>query len=223
MRFKLFGEAYAQVNNNFTDLFVLGADFRLYQVIHRDLIFASRFACSSSFGQSKLIYYLGSVDNWITFSNRPQFDYSVPINTNQNYAFQTLATNMRGFIQNVRNGNNFALINTELRWPVIRYFANYPLSSNFLNNFQLIGFFDMGTAWTGPSPWAGQNAYDKTVIPGYPVQITIDSNREPIVEGFGFGVRMSLLGYFIRLDWAWGIENKVILPDVFYLSLSLDF
>lgn len=224
LRFKLFGEAYARAAN-FSNLFVVGADFRHYLRIHRNLIFASRIAGSSSFGHSKLIYYMGGVDNWtnIYFRREESFDKSVPVDPKANYAFQALATNMRGFIQNIRNGNNFVVINTELRWPVIRYFANHPIANNFLNNFQLAGFFDVGTAWAGISPWAGKNAYDKQIIDRNVYRITIDSNRDPIVAGYGFGIRSQLLGYFVRLDWAWGIENYVILKPVFYLSLSLDF
>ncbi|NQU81734.1 MAG: hypothetical protein HQ543_09470, partial [Bacteroidetes bacterium] len=67
------------------------------------------------------------------------------------------------------------------------------------------------------------NAYDKEVHINGPITVTIDTNREPIVAGFGFGLRSQLFGYFIRADWAWGIENYILLPRVFYLSLNLDF
>jgi hypothetical protein len=224
IRWKTFGEAYFQVDNDFSDLFVLGTDFRYYVPIHRTLTWAFRTAGSTSFGNSKLIYYLGGVDNWTNLSFRvPTFDNSVPINNRQNYAFQTLATNMRGFSQNIRNGNNFALINTELRWPIIRYFANRPIANNFLNHFQLVGFFDVGSAWQGLTPYSKKNAYDKTVMSNGLVTISVDSNRDPIVAGYGFGLRTMLLGYFIRLDWARGIENRTVLPRVIYFSLNLDF
>jgi hypothetical protein len=223
-RFKLFSEAYKRINGPKSGLYVLGADFRHYTRVHRTLIWANRFAASTSFGGSPLIYYLGSLDNWLNLFGRvPTFDQSVPIDYTKNYAYQTLATNMRGFTQNIRNGNNFALINTELRWPVIRYFANHPISSNFWNNFQAVGFFDFGSAWSGPHPWSGKNAYDKETYENGPITVIIDSNREPFVAGYGFGLRSQLLGYFVRLDWAWGIENQVILPRVFYISLNLDF
>ena len=224
LRFKVFGEAYKQVDEKKSDLFVLGADFRHYTRVHRTLIWANRFAASSSFGNTPLIYYLGSLDNWTNLNPRVEvFDQSVPIDYTKNYAFQTLATNMRGFTQNIRNGSNFALINSELRWPVIRYLVNRPLSSSFLNNFQVVGFFDAGTAWTGLHPWAGENAYDSEEYVSGPVTVVIDSNREPIVAGYGFGLRSRLFGYFIRLDWAWGIENRTVLPRMFYFSLNLDF
>jgi Tol biopolymer transport system component len=223
-RFKIFAEGYKQIGQKKSDLVVLGADFRHYTRIHRTLIWANRFATSTSFGNTPLIYYLGSVDNWTNLSPRVEtFDRSVPIDFEKNYAFQTVATNLRGFTQNIRNGNNFALINTELRWPIIRYFANRPLSSSFLNNFQLIGFFDGGTAWTGLHPWAGENEYDNETITSGPVEVVIDSFRDPLVAGYGFGVRSRLFGYFVRLDWAWGIENNIILPRIFYFSLNLDF
>lgn len=227
-RYKIFGETYWQLNEA-SDLFVIGADFRHYQVIHRNLIWASRFATSSSFGRSRLLYYLGSVDNWINFfSNRTIFDRSVRVDNQENYAYQTLATNMRGFIQNIRNGNNFALMNNEIRWPFIQYFANYPLS-NFWSALQLVGFFDVGTAWSGVSPFRKTSAYDHEYVynndnpDDASVSITIETGRDPIVFGYGFGLRAQLLGYFLRFDWAWGIENRVILPNVFYFSMNLDF
>lgn len=224
-RYKLFAEYFKQIDESKSDLWVLGADFRHYIKIHRSLIWANRLAGSTSFGHNRLIYYLGSVDNWINIlPNRVQtFDNSVPINNREKYAYQTLATNMRGFTQNIRNGNNFAVFNSEIRWPIIRYFVNRPMSSAFLSNFQLVGFFDIGSAWTGLTPYSGENAYDDQVIENGPITVTIDSNREPIVAGYGYGIRTQILGYFVRLDWAYGIENKVILPRIFYLSLSLDF
>jgi hypothetical protein len=223
-RFKIFSEAYQQLNDAKYDLYTIGGDFRHYVRVHRTLIWANRFATGASFGRSRLIYYLGSVDNWTNFSTKVEtFDQSIPIDYSKNYVYQTLATNMRGFTQNIRNGDRFAVFNSELRWPVIRYFANHPISSNFWNNLALVGFFDVGTAWNGLHPWSGENAYDSEVIQNGPLIVTIDSNREPIVYGYGLGVRSMLLGYFIRLDWAWGVENKVVLPRIFYLSLLLDF
>ncbi|MDP3003077.1 MAG: hypothetical protein Q8N38_08120, partial [Bacteroidales bacterium] len=224
-RFKIFGEYYKELTYKKSDMIVLGVDFRKYTRIHRELIWANRFAASTSFGPTKLIYYLGGVDNWMgyLFNKYPMFDNSIPVTPNVNYGFQALATNMRGFTQNVRNGNNFALINSELRWPVIRYFAGHPLRSNFLNSLQIVGFGDVGTAWSGKSPWSGDNGYDTEKIITGPVTVTLDSNREPIVAGFGAGARAQIFGYFVRADWAWGIENHYLLPKIFYLSFSLDF
>jgi hypothetical protein len=203
---------------------VLGIDFRHYLKIHRELIWANRFAASTSYGPTKLLYYLGGVDNWMGYYfGVDMFNTSIPVDPKNNYGFQALATNMRGFNQNIRNGNNFALINSEIRWPFVRYLAGHPFRSNFLNSLQLIGFGDFGSAWSGSSPWSGDNAYDNTVIRNGPVVVTLDSNRQPFVGGIGGGLRAQLMGYFVRADLAWGIENGYILEPIFYLSFSLDF
>ena len=227
LRMKFFGEFYQQLHDNFDNLIVLGVDIRKYIVLHRTLIWANRFAASTSLGSSRLIYYLGGVDNWTNFTpvKTPTFIplSEIRIDETQNYAYQAVATNMRGFSQNIRNGNSFALINTEIRWPIIRYLANHPLSNAFLQNFQVVGFFDIGSAWTGLHPWSGKNAYDNDIILQPPITIEINADREPVVAGYGFGLRSQLFGYFMRLDWAWGIENMQVLPRVFYFSLCLDF
>jgi hypothetical protein len=224
-RFKLFGEYYRQLNASKSDMIVVGADYRKYVPIHRELIWANRFAASTSFGPTRLLYYLGGVDNWMgyLFNSSNMFDRSIPIDPKVNYGFQALATDMRGFRQNIRNGTSFALINSEIRWPFVRYIVGHPLRSNFLNSLQIVGFGDIGTAWSGKSPWSSNNAYDQQVYTNGPVKVTLESNRKPIVKGFGAGLRAQLLGYFIRADWAWGIENEYILPKIFYLSFSLDF
>ncbi len=224
-RSKIFAEYHKQLNRAKSDMIVLGIDFRKYTRIHRELIWANRFAASSSFGTTKLLYYLGGVDNWMgyLFNSTTMFNNTTPVTPGQNYSFQALATNMRGFRQNVRNGNNFALINSEIRWPFIRYLVGHPLKSNFLNSLQVVAFGDIGSAWTGISPWKSDNGYDNETITNGPVKVTLDSNRNPVVAGFGAGARAQILGYFVRADWAWGIENNYILPRIFYLSFSLDF
>lgn len=224
IKWKAWGEFYQQVEGNYDYIGVLGTDFRFYHNIHRNLIFATRFGTSTSFGSGKIIYYLGGVDNWTSLSpNANIFDRSIQIDQNENYIYQAVATNMRGFIQNARNGNTFALINNELRFPVFRYLANRPINSDFLNNFQVVGFFDVGSAWTGILPFSDNNAYNKYVIDNESVVVTVDLDRPTVVAGYGFGLRTRLFGYFLRLDWAWGIEGKVIMPRVFYFSLNLDF
>ncbi len=225
-RYKLFAEFQEQLTQDIYELVVFGADIRHYQPLHRTLIWANRFAWSSSQGASRIVYYLGGVDNWINFTGRHEtfIPFSeIPIDWSQNYVFQAVGTNMRGFSQNIRNGNNFAVFNSEIRFPVFKYLANYPLSRSFFENFQLVGFFDMGSAWTGATPWSSKNAYDNHIIYQNPIVVTIDADRSPIVAGYGFGLHTQLLGYFMRFDWAWGIENNQILDPMFYFSLSLDF
>lgn len=218
-RLKVFGEFYKEVDHAQTNMYVFGVDVRHYQKIHREIIWANRFASGTSFGDEKIIYYLGATDNWLV----PKFDDGTAIDYTQNYAYQSLATNLRGFNQNIRNGNTFALINSEIRIPVFRYLLNRPIKSDFIRNFQVVGFGDIGTAWTGKSPYDSTSSLNNQVISNGTFTVTLISQHEPIVGGYGFGLRSRLLGYFIRADWAWGIEDRLVQPYVFYLSLSLDF
>ena len=222
-RFKLFGEYFNQLNKDKINMSVLGFDLRHYQKIHRSFIWANRIAASTSFGKQKLVYYLGSVDNWLNVGRYSTFNEKQAIDYSQNYGYQTLATNLRGFNQNIRNGNSFAVLNSELRFPIFNYLFNRPLRSDFLNNFQIIGFGDVGAAWTGKSPYSNDNSFNTETISQKPITVYLKSQREPIVGGYGFGLRSRLFGYFIRADWAWGVEDGEVKPYIFYLSFSLDF
>jgi hypothetical protein len=53
--------------------------------------------------------------------------------------------------------------------------------------------------------------------------VQLRSNKEPIIYGYGIGMRSKVLGYHMRADWAWGVDDHTVLPRVFYLSLNLDF
>ena len=216
-RLKAFSEYYYQLNS-LGNMVNLGLDVRHYLRIHRCFIWANRFAGATSFGRDKIIYYMGGVDNWIG----AKFNQNIPIDYTQNYAYQTLATNMRGFDQNIRNGNSFMVFNSELRLPVFRYLLNRPTRIGIIDNFQIVGFGDIGTAWTGPNPFSNNILFVRHVDQK-PIGVIVREQHDPIVEGMGFGLRTRLLGYFIRADWAWGIEEGVVQPRKFYLSLSLDF
>jgi hypothetical protein len=220
LRYRVFTEYYRNLTISESGLHTAGFDFRHYLVLHRNMIWANRLAAGTSFGPEKLIHIMGGVDN----AFGPRTDPSTPIARENNYVFQTLVTNMRGFIQNVRNGNSFAVLNSELRWPIVSYFANRPIRNDFFNNLMLIGFTDVGTAWNGPSPWDPENAINTRTIPlGTGGQIVLDSQKDPIVLGYGAGLRSRLFGYYVRADWAWGVEDGIVLPRVFYLSLNMDF
>lgn len=227
-RYKLFVEYFENLTTSNSGMFNLGIDFRKYTKVHRSIIWANRFAAGTSLGQERMIYYLGAVDNEFSprFNDAPEL---VPDPT-INYQFQTLVTNMRGFIQNIRNGTSFAVINSELRVPLFKYLLNRPIKNDFVENFQVIGFGDLGTAWNGLHPYADENSINsEQVLIGSndpntaSVVIDIDKQKQPIVGGYGFGLRSRLFGYFVRADWAWGVEDGQILDNVFYISLNLDF
>ena len=215
---KVFGEYYTQVDESGSEMTVLGLDVRHSMRVHREIIWVNRLAGSTSLGSRKVLFFLGGVDNWIF----PKFDTSIPIDFTQSYFYQGLATPVRGFFYNARNGNSFGVFNSELRVPLFRWLLNRPIRSDFFHNFQLATFVDAGAAWTGPDPYSPENSFNTQVYDNNPLTITIKNQREPIVAGYGFGMRTRLLGYYVRADWAWGIDDGVILPAVFYFSLALD-
>lgn len=218
-RGKVFAEYFQLIDTKSRNFVVLGFDYRHYERIHRNFIWANRIAGSTSLGTDRLIYYMGGVDNWLF----PSFNRETPIDYGQNYIYQTLATNLRGFNQNIRNGNSFVVLNSELRFPVFSYLFQNPISSDFIRNFQLVAFGDIGTAWTGLNPYDPANSLYTSYIENGPLTISVEIQKDPLVGGLGTGVRTSLLGYFIRADVAWGIEDASVTKPVFYLSLSLDF
>ena len=219
IRAKGWVEYYKDPLNFKTDFMTFGVDLRHYTKIHRNLIWANRLGASTSLGKERLVFFLGGVDNWLS----PKQDNSLPLDPEQNYAYQTQGSPMRGFFANSRNGNSFAVINSELRWPIFSYFYSRPLKSDFLENFQIIGFGDIGSAWTGLTPYSEDNTFNVNTIETGNLLIEVQNNRDPILYGYGFGLRSRVLGYFVRVDWAWGVDDGIVLDSVFYLSLALDF
>ena len=218
-RYKIFAEYYRLLEDSKTEMIILGLDARNYKKVSHSIIWANRIAASTSFGNQKLLYYMGGVDAWLM----PKFNQEADVLENENYSYQTLATNMRGFHQNVRNGNSFFVVNTELRVPLFKYLLRRPITSDFINNFQIVTFADFGTAWNGLTPFSKENQINYEIIENGPVTITIDKQKNPFVGGFGFGARSRLFGYFLRADWAWGVEDGYVLPSILYISLGLDF
>ena len=197
---------------------VIGADFRHYQRLLKWSVLAGRLAGATSFGQQKILYMLGGTDNWLF----PQFDNNIPLPTGDDFAYRTIATNARGFKLNSRNGNSYAIFNTELRVPVFRYL--FPRKqSNFIQNFQVIGFFDMGSAWEGLNPFNEQSPLNTWEGKGNNVSIKVNYFRDPIIFGYGTGIRTLLFGYMIRLDYAWGVETRVVQEPKLHFSIGMDF
>jgi hypothetical protein len=228
LRFKIYLDVNLPVyKNSFgsgTKTFNLGVDARQYVKIYRNFIWAGRAAADFSWGNQKLIYYLGGVDGWIG----PQFNSNPPA-ADQSYAFQSLAVNMRGYNQNIANGNNAFVINSELRLPVFATLINRPINNAFLRNFQLVQFIDLGSAWNGKyngikRPGQFIQTLDPSGIPTGNITVRIDAGGlGPFAGGYGFGVRSTLMGYFMKLDTAWPMKGVFVGKPIWYFSLGFDF
>jgi len=220
LRYKVYIDVASRLvagNEEGRNTFNFGTDIRYYLPLYRNFIWAGRGAADFSWGNQKLIYYLGGVDGWIgpkfNNANRP-----APDNT---YAFQSLALNMRGSIQNAANGNNAVVINSEFRLPIFSTFFNRPVNNAFLRNFQVVQFTDLGTAWNGQFRDINR---PNELFGNPPTQVRIKTGGlGPFVGGYGFGVRSTLLGYFLRLDAGWPMTGFFQGKPIWFFAMGLDF
>ncbi len=223
LRWKVYGDFWAPLGKTSLKgkhIINVGADARYYVPIYRNFIWAGRAAADFSLGDAKVIYYLGGVDGWLfnpKFNNNPP-DPTVP------YAYQTLAVNMRGYRQNLANGNNDVVINSEFRLPVFTTFFDKPINNAFIRNFQLVQFIDLGTAWDGTVKNIArptENYSDPTTTP---VSVRIRAGGiGPLAGGYGFGARSTLLGYFVKFDVGWPMKGFFSGKPAAYVALGLDF
>ncbi|MBC8033517.1 MAG: hypothetical protein H7Y03_05190 [Chitinophagaceae bacterium] len=232
LRYKIYGDFNSQINTVEDTVtkpqigrnsFNLGFDGRYYYPIFRNFIWAGRVAGDFSWGDQKVLYYLGGVDGWLLpkadGGNRPQDRY---------YAYQALAVNMRGFNQNIANGNNALVINSEFRFPLFSTLFNRPINNAFLRNFQLIQFIDLGSAWNGVYNKIGRPTSTYVTEPSGPDLTNIAVKFKaggigPFVGGYGFGARSTLLGYFLRLDAGWSMDGLFRGRPILYFGMGVDF
>ncbi len=234
-RLKIYTEALKRMeldvddgfNLNFNGgfIFMTGADIRHYQRLGKHTVLAARVSGATSFGSEKMIFFLGGADNEMF----PSLNENIPLpEAGGDFAYQTIATPLRGFRTNIRNGNSYVLGNLELRLPIFKYLYKRPIKSSLIRHFQIVGFFDVGTAWQGVSPFSDDNPLNTSVFAPPPeapqvITATVNYYRDPIVAGFGAGVRTKIFGYFIRVDYGKGIETKIIQPGVWHISIGTDF
>ena len=220
-KMKIFAEYNQRAERETQNLLVVGLDARHSFKLYKNMTFAVRLAASANTGSARLVYYMGGVDNWIN----AKFNSDIWVDQSKNYAYQTLATNMRGFKQNIRNGTSFVLLSGELRVPVVQLIMGHKVSFNFLNSIQLNLFGDFGTAWTGLTPYSEENCLYTRYITSGPISVMVKRQVDPFVGGFGLGLRCSLLSYFLRFDYAWGVEDFKIAnkKGMFLFSIGTDF
>ncbi len=232
-RGKIFFDYNSQIGKKQTALgrntFNAGFDMRHYYPIYRNMIWAVRAAGDFSFGNQKFIYYLGGTDGWFIFANNVKSDGSFryfnennPPANDQEYAYQSLAVNMRGYIQNLASGNNAVVINSEVRMPVMSTLFDKTANNKFLRDLQITQFIDFGTAWNG-----GIENIKRPVqtfsSPNSAVVRLKAGGVGPFAGGYGFGARSTLIGYFVKYDIAWPMNVLFKGKPQMYLSVGLDF
>ena len=199
--------ASPKINNDALGFYTLTADYRKYFRLGRNYTFAFRLAGGGSFGQDPQRFIIGGVDNWI---NRQFENNRIPVDQAEDYVFLTSGIPLRGYNYNARGGTKYGLMNMELRFPFFGYFSAGPLPV-FFQSLNGVLFFDMGGAWTHGSEFKG---VDK------------DANGEiylrDLLTGTGYGVRMVVLGFLLKLDVAWSFNLKEFSVPKYYFSVGAD-
>lgn len=203
-------------------------DARKYLKISNSLFLATRISGSQAVGNAATQTLLGGMDNWL-FIDREVRNKENPLGTagiaQRDVFMSDFATALRGFKMNKLSGNSHLLVNVELRMPLKSLLGPSYSKSQFLNTFQMLGFFDMGSAWTGATPFSRTNGFNTNTYGGNtnPFQATVTDFRNPFLFGYGLGARANVVGYFVKLDYAYGIENDEIKSPITYLTLGHDF
>ncbi|GAB3519007.1 BamA/TamA family outer membrane protein [Emticicia fontis] len=209
---------------NFSRLVI---DARHYQRVLNSFIFAARLSYSRSLGSAPKETFLGGVENSINRSVEQINGQGTGIPRDlRDILFYDYAGNLRGFNFAKLYGTSHLLTNFELRLPLAQYFSKGSLTSNFLRNMQFVGFSDIGTAWYGnKGPFNRQNSLNTEVIGGgaNPFRATVTNFKNPFLIGYGMGVRTTILGYLVKADYAWGLEDKEVGKPKLYISLGYDF
>jgi len=232
-RMKLVYKSYTSLgdkNQNFARLYL---DARNYMKIHKGINFATRLTAGKFIGNAKKNFLLGGMDNWLNqqTANNPLANFdesSTDINERDQSAvlFQEYITSLRGYHYSERTGNNVILFNAELRIPLFQYLYNRPINSAVLRNFQLIGFTDAGTAWSGKgfNIYSDENLFETVNLSSNDISAEVKRYRGSILYSYGLGVRSTVSSYYLKIDVAW--PKKMFPTDqkpALHLSFGYDF
>jgi hypothetical protein len=203
-RVKVYTDAFIETKKGGGNLFNIGLDARNYIGLYKNIILASRVSYATSMGKTRMLYKVGGIDNEIV----PNYNNFIPtIDTSVTYGYQTIVTNLRGHTQNARNGDTYMLLNEELRIPVINTFTDRQFKSKFINNLQLVFFFDLAQVGMGPTAEGDDFRYTTTTIKNG-VTITNAKISQPVMMGYGYGIRTQILGHFAHIDVGYNNTNR---------------
>ncbi|GGZ14429.1 hypothetical protein GCM10007049_02860 [Echinicola pacifica] len=207
-------------------------DFRNYQKVHKNITFATKLFIGSFMGNNPQTYMVGGMKNWLFNefheppANRPE---SSPVRNptgveNSNILFAEFV-DLRGYDYDEIRGRNVVTFSAELRIPLFSYLSRGNIASNFIKNFQLVGFYDAGSSWDSAAPWERINDQNTEVIDteGSPFNITLNNFNNPWLQSYGAGLRTVLLNYYIKFDTAWPIRNYQVQDPKFYVTLGYNF
>jgi Tol biopolymer transport system component len=184
------------------------ADFRNYFGLTRDIGMAWRLSGGVSGGKNPMRFFLGGVDNWLNYDFARNLD---AFNITDFY-FSNFVTPLRGADYYERIGTRYALLNVELRIPLVDYFiARFPLPLG-IAGIRGAGFLDVGSAWDSENRFRAteRNANGETVL-------------RDLVAGYGWGFRANLGIFLLRMDTVWRTNLAHSSKPRYLFSFGTDF
>lgn len=231
-RMRLLYEDFRGINKGAGAFSRADLDMRGYIPIVNNLTLALRGGAGKFLGPNSKYFMLGGSDGWIFRQDPNSSGENNPLGKilenpetgNPDILFNRYVTNVRGYAFNTVYGQNYFLLNAELRLPVAKFFfARSSVGSSFVRHLQIVGFGDLGAAWTGDNPFGRNNtfsSYDYYAPPFYGKAVTYST---PVLSSYGFGLRSFLLSYYLKLDVAYPVKDFVHLPKAYVISIGHDF
>jgi len=182
-------------------------DFRKYFHIFKRFVWANKIAFGSSVPlggeqSSARKYFLGGDENWLNFETNGA-GYRANIN---NFFYSQIVVPFRGWSYLDLIGTNYAVFNTEFRFPFIKEFSiAWPLQMalRYINGAV---FADIGNAWNK------EDEFKNIPLP------------KKIYGGVGYGLRANLGIFVVRYDYAWKTDwNTFLNSPISYISLGAEF
>ena len=166
-----------------------------HQPLHKYITLVAQGRVGYSGGDKNLLYIFGGTDNNLA----PKTDSTVQFAQSAPYAFQTLITPFRGYLQNTIYGNQYALFNMDVYFPIFETLIPIETPLPSINHLQIGIFSDAASA---KETWKGAtNTKGKWVV------------------SYGLSARTMLAGYPLRLEVAW--PGTFATKPVWYFSLNL--
>jgi hypothetical protein len=189
-------------------------DFRKYWFFWSRYNFAFRAGGGLSGGKDAKVYYIGGTANWIGPSQAKQDIYGV----NDIY-INEIVVPVRGYKYFSDSGNRYGIVNLEFRYPFIDYFRlHFPLPITLAQVSGAI-FWDMAATWNRDEDGSFSDN----------LRLYDPRSQEPprggdVLAGFGFGPRVNLGIFVLRVDLAWGTDLSNTSPKPqWYFSFGAEF
>ena len=193
-------------NSSSLQFTTIKTDLRKYFNLSDDYFYhlAFRFSGGSSFGENPQNFYFGGTENWI--NRKFNGDIDNRINSVKDVYFSEFVYPVRGARYYEKVGRNFALLNSEFRFPVItRLDIGFPPMQ--FGYIQGVFFSDIGSAWDDHQNFRGVK----------------DGRVEDLFVGYGTGARLGIFGFLLKYDMAWEHDLGRASKPKHYFSVGLDF